>query len=118
MDIDIILAEDVSRRRSLPNWPSRRRDSGFARLWSSNYHQNWDCFLDAGAGCRRRRRRILLGPLAVSPWEMHPLKITNALLTLNEMSNGRAMVAISRRRRRVRRVRLAHFAGPGRHVAV
>ncbi|MDH5255898.1 MAG: LLM class flavin-dependent oxidoreductase, partial [Gammaproteobacteria bacterium] len=37
---------------------------------------------------------IRLGVLAVSPYEMHPLKIANALLTLNEISNGRAVVAI------------------------
>ncbi len=38
--------------------------------------------------------RLLMGPLAVSPFEMHPLKIANGLLTLNEMCNGRAQVAI------------------------
>jgi 5,10-methylenetetrahydromethanopterin reductase len=35
-----------------------------------------------------------MGPLAVSPFEMHPLKIANSLLSLNEMSNGRAMIAV------------------------
>ena len=35
-----------------------------------------------------------MGPLAVSPFEMHPLKIANSLLTLNELSSGRAEVAI------------------------
>ncbi|RMF99107.1 MAG: LLM class flavin-dependent oxidoreductase, partial [Gammaproteobacteria bacterium] len=35
-----------------------------------------------------------MGALAVSPFEMHPLKIANSLLTLNEISGGRAMVAI------------------------
>jgi 5,10-methylenetetrahydromethanopterin reductase len=38
---------------------------------------------------------IKLGALAVSPWELHPLKMANALLTLNQHSNGRALVAIS-----------------------
>ena len=39
-------------------------------------------------------KKIKLGILAVSPYEMHPLKIANALLTVNELSNGRAVVAI------------------------
>ena len=28
--------------------------------------------------------RILMGPLVINPFEMYPLKIANALLTLNE----------------------------------
>jgi alkanesulfonate monooxygenase SsuD/methylene tetrahydromethanopterin reductase-like flavin-dependent oxidoreductase (luciferase family) len=39
-------------------------------------------------------KKISIWPLAVSPFEMHPLKIVNALLTLNEMSNGRTQIAI------------------------
>ena len=32
--------------------------------------------------------------MPISPFEMHPLKIANAILTLNELCNGRALVAI------------------------
>jgi alkanesulfonate monooxygenase SsuD/methylene tetrahydromethanopterin reductase-like flavin-dependent oxidoreductase (luciferase family) len=35
-----------------------------------------------------------MGPLAVSPFEMHPLKIANSLLSLNEMCGGRAVIAV------------------------
>jgi alkanesulfonate monooxygenase SsuD/methylene tetrahydromethanopterin reductase-like flavin-dependent oxidoreductase (luciferase family) len=35
---------------------------------------------------------IKLGPVAVSPSELHPLKMANALLTLNEISGGRAYI--------------------------
>ncbi|NIX03899.1 MAG: LLM class flavin-dependent oxidoreductase, partial [Gammaproteobacteria bacterium] len=35
-----------------------------------------------------------LGVLAVSPFEMHPLKIANAINSLNEIAGGRATVAI------------------------
>ena len=67
---------------------------GVRALWSSNYHQNSDCFL-ALAPAVQATSRLLLGPLAVCPWELHPLKMANAVLTLNELARGRAMVAIS-----------------------
>jgi 5,10-methylenetetrahydromethanopterin reductase len=66
---------------------------GIRALWSSNYHQHWDGFLSL-APAVAATSKILLGPLAVSPWELHPLKLANTLLTLNEMSQGRAMVAV------------------------
>jgi 5,10-methylenetetrahydromethanopterin reductase len=40
-------------------------------------------------------RRLGIGVLVVSPWEMHPLKIANALLTLNEYAGGRARLVVS-----------------------
>jgi alkanesulfonate monooxygenase SsuD/methylene tetrahydromethanopterin reductase-like flavin-dependent oxidoreductase (luciferase family) len=63
-------------------------------VWSSNYHMHYDAFL-ALAPAAAATSKILLGPLAISPWEMHPLKMTNAILTLNEMCDGRAMIAVS-----------------------
>ena len=35
-----------------------------------------------------------MGPVAVSPFELHPLKLANLLYTLNEFSNGRANIVI------------------------
>ena len=35
-----------------------------------------------------------MGPLAVSPFEMHPLKIAYSLASLNELCNGRAVVGL------------------------
>jgi len=93
MDIDIILAEDVSPAQ-FAELAVTAEGMGIRAVWSSNYHQNWDAFL-ALAPAARATSRILLGPLAVSPWEMHPLKIANSLLTLNEMANGRAQIALS-----------------------
>jgi alkanesulfonate monooxygenase SsuD/methylene tetrahydromethanopterin reductase-like flavin-dependent oxidoreductase (luciferase family) len=93
MDIDIILAEDVTPSQ-FAELAVEAEKLGIRAVWSSNYHQNWDAFMTL-VPAAMATSRILLGPLAVSPWEMHPLKITNSLLTLNEMSNGRGMVAIS-----------------------
>ena len=93
MDIDIILECDVSPQRMIELGVEAEK-LGIRALWSSNYHQNWDAFL-ALAPVAQATSKILLGPLAVSPWEMHPLKIANSILTLNEIADGRAMVAIS-----------------------
>jgi len=40
--------------------------------------------------------RIKLGVLALSPYEMHPLKIGHASASLNELANGRAVVGLAR----------------------
>jgi hypothetical protein len=39
-------------------------------------------------------RRIRLGTLPTSPYEVHPLRIADQLLTLNELSQGRATILI------------------------
>lgn len=93
MDIDIILEPDVSPQQMAELAVEAER-LGIRALWSSNYHQNWDCFL-ALAPAAQATSKIILGPLAVCPWELHPLKMANAVLTLNELAPGRAMVAIS-----------------------
>lgn len=92
MDIDIILEPDLSPAQ-VAELAVAAEKLGFRAVWTSNYHQHWDAFL-ALAPAAAATSRILLGPLAVSPWEMHPLKMANALLTLNEMSDGRAMIAV------------------------
>lgn len=93
MDIDIILEPDLTPTQ-VAEIAVEAEKIGIRALWSSNFHQHWDCFLTL-APAAAATSKILLGPLALSPWEMHPLKMANALLTLNEMSNGRAIVAVS-----------------------
>ncbi len=92
MDIDIIVEPDLT--------PAQLRDLGVAAesygvraLWSSDYYAHWDPFLSL-APLAEATDRLLIGPLAVSPFEMHPMKIANSILTLNEMSGGRAVIAI------------------------
>ena len=93
MDIDIILDPDVPPNQVAEIAVTAER-LGIRALWSSNYHFHYDAFLTL-APAAAATSKIILGPLAVSPWEMHPLKMANAILTLNEMSNGRAMLAVS-----------------------
>lgn len=93
MDIDIILEPDVS-PAGLAELAVEAEKLGIRAIWSSNFHQNWDGFL-ALVPAAQATSRILLGPLAVSPWELHPLKMANSLLTLNELSDGRSLCAVS-----------------------
>ena len=93
MDIDIILEPDVSPQQ-MAELAVEAEKLGIRAIWSSNYHQDYDCFL-ALAPAAAATSKIILGALAVSPWELHPLKMANTVQTLNEMSNGRAMIAVS-----------------------
>jgi hypothetical protein len=92
MQIEIILEPDLTPAQ-VAEIAVAAENYGFRALWHSNYHQNPDAFV-ALVPAALVTSRIRLGVLAVSPYEIHPLKIGNALLTLNEISKGRAVVAI------------------------
>ncbi len=92
MDIDIILDPEMS-PQAIAELAVAAEGYGIRALWSSNYHQYWDCYTSL-VPAAMATSKILLGPLAVSPWEQHPLKMANALLSLNELANGRAMIAV------------------------
>ena len=66
---------------------------GMAGVWVSNMHDARDPFINF-VEAARTTENIGLGPVAVSPYELHPLKMANALLTLNEISGGRAHIGV------------------------
>ena len=66
---------------------------GIATLWITNDPVARDAFLCLSA-LARASRRIRVGVMAISPFEMHPLKMANSLLTLNELSGGRASILV------------------------
>ena len=83
-----------------PDSPQRFRDLGllaeqlgFESVWAPNILSARDPFL-AFSLLARDSRAIRMGPVALSPFELHPLKMANALLTLNEISGGRANLVI------------------------
>ena len=83
-----------------PDSPQRFRDLGllaeqlgFDSVWAPNILSARDPFL-AFSLLARDSRAIRMGPVALSPFELHPLKMANALLTLNEISGGRANLVI------------------------
>ena len=92
MDIDIILEPDLTPAQ-ITELGQAAEGYGIRALWTSNYFAHWDPFISL-VPLAQSTDRLLMGPLAVSPFEMHPLKIANGLLTLNEMCNGRAQIAI------------------------
>jgi alkanesulfonate monooxygenase SsuD/methylene tetrahydromethanopterin reductase-like flavin-dependent oxidoreductase (luciferase family) len=66
---------------------------GFEAVWTANHLSARDPFM-AFSVLARESSRIRMGPVAVSPFELHPLKIANQLFTLNEFAHGRANIVI------------------------
>lgn len=92
MDIDLILEPDLTPDQ-ITEIGLKAEEYGIRAIWTSNYFAHWDGFLSL-APLAMATTKIKMGPLAVSPFEMHPLKIANSLLTLNELSGGRAVIAM------------------------
>ncbi len=68
-------------------------DNGLGGVWVSSMLDARDPFLNFSE-VARTTRRIHMGPIAVSPYELHPLKMATALLSLNEASRGRAHIVV------------------------
>lgn len=92
MDVEIILDPNLTPEQ-FAEFAVIAENGGVRTLWHGNMHSTWDAFV-ALVPAAMATSRIRLGALAVSPYEMHPLKIANAILSLNEISGGRATVAI------------------------
>ncbi len=92
MEIDIILNEFAEPRQAAEL--ARLAESyGIRGVWSSSYADGRDPFMTMTLAAAATQK-VMLGPLAISPYELHPLKMSNALQTLNELSDGRAMICI------------------------
>ncbi len=92
MDLDIILNEFVTPQET-GELAQLAESYGFRGLWSASYGSQRDPFMTL-IKAAEQTSRIRLGPLAVSPMELHPLKMASQLLTLNEWCQGRAMIAV------------------------
>ena len=92
MKIDIILEPDLT-PEEICDIGLLAESYGVDSVWTSNYFSHWDPFISL-TQLANQSKKIKLGILAVSPFEMHPLKIANSLLTLNEISQGRAQIAV------------------------
>jgi len=66
---------------------------GFSHVWLSGGARTKDHFVRLAVAAAATRR-IKLGPIAVSPFEMHPVHIGLALLTLDEIAPGRACIVL------------------------
>ena len=92
MKIDIILEAGLpaDRVEALGQLAERH---GIQTLWVASFPSRRDP-IPALALLSRCTSRLRLGTLPVSPWEVHPLRIADGLLTLNELSGGRATILI------------------------
>lgn len=93
MRINLILEPNSAPDR-LAELAQLAESYGFYGIWTSNMHDGRDPFVNY-VDAARATSKILLGPVAVSPYELHPLKMGNALLTLNEIAEGRAQIGIA-----------------------
>jgi alkanesulfonate monooxygenase SsuD/methylene tetrahydromethanopterin reductase-like flavin-dependent oxidoreductase (luciferase family) len=92
MEIDIILEADLT-PREVRELGLLAEDYGFRAIWTQNYARARDAFMIA-VPLALASKRIRVGVLAVSAYEMHPLKIANAALTLNECAPAGACVVV------------------------
>jgi 5,10-methylenetetrahydromethanopterin reductase len=93
MRVDLILEANHSGAR-VAELAKLAEDCGFGGVWVSNMHDARDPFINF-VQAALATKRITIGPVAVSPYELHPMKMAAALLTLNEVSGGRAHIGIA-----------------------
>lgn len=92
MDLDIILEADLTPPQ-IQELSLLAENLGFRGIWAQNYARARDAFMSI-VPAAQATSRIRVGVVIVSPYEMHPIKIANAVLTLNEYAGGRGMVVV------------------------
>ncbi len=92
MQIDVMLEPDQSPQQ-LAELAVMAEGYGLRALYEQNYVNARDPFM-ALVPAAQATSKIRLGVCVISPYEMHPMRIGNALLTLNEFCQGRAEVVI------------------------
>ncbi len=68
-------------------------DAGIETLWASSFPGRREPLLCLSA-LAAQQPTVRIGAVPLSPYEMHPLKMAEALLTLNDMSGGQASVTV------------------------
>jgi 5,10-methylenetetrahydromethanopterin reductase len=66
---------------------------GLEAVWASNYPSSRDPFMTL-APLALSSSRIRMGPMVMTPWELHPYKLSKSVLGLAELTGGRANVLI------------------------
>ena len=92
MEIDVILDTRAS-AGELAELGQLAEENGIRGVWVSSLLDSRDPFTNLSV-LAQSTRRLNLGPVAVNPYDMHPVRIASALLTLNELANGRARIVI------------------------
>lgn len=92
MRVDIVLESRVGAER-FRDLGLLAEAHGFNGIWIQNYSRAPDAFMTA-MPLAMASSTIRVGVAVISPYESHPLKIANAVLTLNEHARGRASVVV------------------------
>ena len=92
MDVDIVLDSHLS-SQELTDLGLLAEANGIRCVWNASYLDGRDPFTNL-AQLARESTRIGVAPMALNGYEMHPFRITMALLTLNELAPGRVSAMI------------------------
>lgn len=92
MNIDIIL-EAGARPEAVAELAEIAEQNGIHTLWSSAFAARRDPLVGLALAATRTKT-LRLGYMPVSSFEQQPMKIADGLLTLNELSAGRAAILL------------------------
>ncbi len=92
MNIEIIIGNELHPQQ-VAEFAVEAEQAGVRTLWHSNLPNGWDPFIGLSQAALATSR-IRLGVLALSPYEMHPVRIGYALLSLSELAQGRAVIGL------------------------
>ena len=92
MKIDIIL-DPTHTTEEFSELGIIAENLGFNAVLTANYPSAIDPFIHFSI-LAKATQNIRMGPVAISPFETHPLKLSNLLYGLNQLSNGRAKIIV------------------------
>jgi alkanesulfonate monooxygenase SsuD/methylene tetrahydromethanopterin reductase-like flavin-dependent oxidoreductase (luciferase family) len=92
MDIDIVLDSHLS-SQELTELGLLAEQQGIRTVWNASYLDGRDPFSNM-VQLAQASSRIRIAPMALNAYEMHPFRIAMALMTLNELADGRVQTMI------------------------
>jgi 5,10-methylenetetrahydromethanopterin reductase len=92
MKIEVIL-DTRARAADLAELGRIAERHGIGGVWVSSLNDSRDAFTNF-APLALATSGVRMGPIAINPFDTHPLKIAAGLLTLNEIARGRARIVI------------------------
>ena len=92
MRIDLIIQPHMSHDEFV-ELGTLAESVGISGVWVSNHLDGRDPFVNF-TPLAERTSTLRMGPTALSPYEEHPMQMAKLLMTLNEISGGRAQVAV------------------------
>ncbi|MAF83459.1 MAG: LLM class flavin-dependent oxidoreductase [Gammaproteobacteria bacterium] len=92
MRFDVILYSDLS-ADDMVRYGKLAEEYGLGGVWIANNYDTRDAFVNF-VPLAMQTERLRMGPIAISPFELHPIKMAHSLLTLNEIATGRAQLVV------------------------